>query len=434
MNKKQPTTEKASPPAFEGFPTPTKNFFSMPNDITNIIADITNMAELKVIIYVIRHTWGFHEYGKPKAISVDEFMRGRKRQDGKTRMDTGTGMAPHSVIEGLKRAVEHGYIICEIDSSDMARIKKSYALKMIGTSADAIPGAEFAPPEEFAPGAECDASSADLADRGAESAPRSEKYTNRNTPKKEIESTYPRVEQSDDSDSTIVSPTHALSQLEKPQGEPDVPTHPSNARRPGAANPNRDHLQTEPDEPAHGTQPSQPSQVDSPDADRIAPAAQLSTISATYPQQSAKVEKPARALSEKKPTQIPKPQLTLLGGQVRDWYEVIRATKLRMTPKNVSAFNVLSELDGMDFVSLKEVLDLFDADTWIKNNNIPTGPQELASEDGKWSFDRWLPVVVRNRAKCAAKSSPKSNIDQEMEASRRAMREINAKEKARSTR
>lgn len=178
---------------FDGFPTPTKNFFSMPNAITDIIADITNMAELKVILYVIRHTWGFHEYGKPKAISVDEFMNGRRTRDGKGRMDKGTGLSHHSVIDGLKRAVEHEYLICEVDDSDLARVKKSYSLKM--ASEEATPGEEFAPPEEFAPGEEstpqqcniCTTGVKNLHHSSAESSDRSKKDTLERHSKKDTE-------------------------------------------------------------------------------------------------------------------------------------------------------------------------------------------------------------------------------------------------------
>jgi hypothetical protein len=115
---------------FAGFPPPIKNFFSLPNEMINIVAQITNMAELKVIIYIMRHTWGFHEYGICKAISTDEFMHGRRRADG-SRMDEGTGMSNRSVIDGLRAAIEHGYLICQVEIVDQARIIKSYALKMI---------------------------------------------------------------------------------------------------------------------------------------------------------------------------------------------------------------------------------------------------------------------------------------------------------------
>jgi hypothetical protein len=123
---------------FEGFVQPTKNFFHMPNDWIDICADIDNLSELKVIQYVIRHTWGFQEYGIAKAITVDEFMNGRKRADG-SRMDKGTGLkSDRSVKDGLKAALEHGYLVCVTDASDLGRIRKSYALKMRGGQ-DVIP-------------------------------------------------------------------------------------------------------------------------------------------------------------------------------------------------------------------------------------------------------------------------------------------------------
>lgn len=122
---------------FGGFDRPRKNFFPMPNEWINICAEIDNLAELKVIQYVLRHTWGYQEYdGTLKHITIDEFMHGRKykREDRKgQRMDKGTGMSNHSVIEGLRRAVEHKYLICEEDRSDKARIVKSYALNMKGS-------------------------------------------------------------------------------------------------------------------------------------------------------------------------------------------------------------------------------------------------------------------------------------------------------------
>lgn len=161
---------------FEGFPPPVKNFFSLPNEMINIIAHIKNMAELKVIIYVIRHTWGFHEYGICKTISVDEFMHGRRKGDG-SRMDEGTGLSHHSVIDGLRDAEEHGYLICKIDGSDLARVKKSYMLKMISRGEEVAPPEDTAPPEDVAPGAESAASSATSAPGSEESALRSEKDT-----------------------------------------------------------------------------------------------------------------------------------------------------------------------------------------------------------------------------------------------------------------
>jgi len=114
---------------FEGFTTPKKNYFPMPNNWTDIAADINNLAELKVVEYIMRHTWGYHEYGIKKAITTDEFMHGRKRSDG-TRIDKGTGLSNRSVIDGLRAATKHGYIESDLDDADKARKVKYYVLKM----------------------------------------------------------------------------------------------------------------------------------------------------------------------------------------------------------------------------------------------------------------------------------------------------------------
>jgi hypothetical protein len=116
--------------SFNGFVPPVRNFYAMPNNWTDISSEIDNLAELKVVEYVLRHTWGFHEYGICKVISIDEFMHGRRRVDG-SRMDLGTGLkSDRSVKDAIKLAILHGYLVCQVDNSDRGRTKKSYALKM----------------------------------------------------------------------------------------------------------------------------------------------------------------------------------------------------------------------------------------------------------------------------------------------------------------
>src|SRR6266568_1808627 len=114
---------------FAGFSKPEANFFRLPNEWTDITANVTSLAEMKLVEYVLKHTWGYREYDVVKKITTDEFMYGRKRKSGE-RIDTGTGLSKPSVIAGLKSAVEHGLLEVEIDDSDKARIKKSYKLKM----------------------------------------------------------------------------------------------------------------------------------------------------------------------------------------------------------------------------------------------------------------------------------------------------------------
>jgi hypothetical protein len=437
---------------FDGFPTPTKNFFSMPNAITDIIAKITNMAELKVIIYVIRHSWGFHEYGKPKAISVDEFMNGRRYANG-TRMDNGTGMSNHSVIDGLKKAVEHGYLICEIDSSDLARVKKSYSLKMAGDNT--APGEESSPPETSAPGEESTASSEESSPSYEESSPgseessyRSEKDTSRNTPKKDTREKQEGTGNVDDRELPTPAPYHP--DFSASQEKRDINGHTNNATgdiRISLAHPDSGsgHVGEHPQYAAGaacGTAPAQQQAATIGDinghsqAGHINPAdrartrtplasetqaiveAELSTSRGSSPQASAKLapkqdNTTSQVVARGKRT-IPataqlKPQLTLLGGQVREWYEIIRATRVRLTPNNVKALNVMGDLDGMTFENLKETIETIDDQGLVKSKNIPIGPQELASENGYWSFDKWLPVVMRNRQRAEKKSQKPDN-------------------------
>src|SRR6266513_1057847 len=118
-----------SDPIYAGFSKPEANFFRLPNEWTDITARITSLAELKLVEYVLKHTWGYSEFDMVKKITTDEFMSGRKKKDGE-RIDHGTGLSNKSVIEGLQKAVQHGLLEVETDDADKARIKKFYKLKM----------------------------------------------------------------------------------------------------------------------------------------------------------------------------------------------------------------------------------------------------------------------------------------------------------------
>lgn len=114
---------------FPGFDRPESNFFRMPNSWTDITAEINNIAELKVVEYILRHTWGYQEYGVKKHITIDEFVHGRRRQDG-SRIDKGTGLSERAVYDGLRKAVENGLVEEEVDDTDRGRVKKFYSVRM----------------------------------------------------------------------------------------------------------------------------------------------------------------------------------------------------------------------------------------------------------------------------------------------------------------
>lgn len=116
---------------FPGFWHPDEceeGWSKLPHEFIEIMPNLKE-TEMKIILYILRHTWGFQEFDKLKKITIDEFMEGRKRKDG-TRMDRGTGLSDYGVKDGIARALKHGYIVCEVDDSDKGRIKKRYGLKI----------------------------------------------------------------------------------------------------------------------------------------------------------------------------------------------------------------------------------------------------------------------------------------------------------------
>ena len=87
-------------------------------------------AKHKIVEYVLRHTWGYQEYGGLKRITLHEFENGRRRAD-RSRVDQGIGMRRQAIISGIRQAVEHGFLVEGVDGNDKARVKKYYGLKML---------------------------------------------------------------------------------------------------------------------------------------------------------------------------------------------------------------------------------------------------------------------------------------------------------------
>lgn len=113
---------------FGGFVEPKENWSKLPHQLIAAFPIIETLGEALVILYVLRHTWGFHD--EDKRITTDEFERGRKYKDG-TRMDNGIGLKPPTIRNGIKRAVKHGFIEVEVDAHDKARIRKYYRLRLV---------------------------------------------------------------------------------------------------------------------------------------------------------------------------------------------------------------------------------------------------------------------------------------------------------------
>jgi hypothetical protein len=65
---------------FAGFSTPEANFFRLPNEWTDITARVTSLAEMKLVEYVLKHTWGYSEFDVVKKTPLmNSCMAARKK-------------------------------------------------------------------------------------------------------------------------------------------------------------------------------------------------------------------------------------------------------------------------------------------------------------------------------------------------------------------
>ncbi|HZQ06059.1 MAG TPA: hypothetical protein VFD70_05725 [Anaerolineae bacterium] len=112
---------------FKGFSQANENWFKFPLEFIEAMPLIETLGEALVVLYVIRHTWGYGD--DEKRITEDEFINGRKKRDG-SRIDNGTKLTAPTVRDGIRRALKHRFIFVEVDDRDRGRIKKFYRLNV----------------------------------------------------------------------------------------------------------------------------------------------------------------------------------------------------------------------------------------------------------------------------------------------------------------
>lgn len=111
-------------PQFAGFtPACAGSQYTMPAEWPIISASIDNLSEYKVVEYILRHSWQAGNVWME--ITTEQFMHGFVYDDGEIG-DYGTGLSKPSVIMGLRRAIEHGYIECDVDDTNKTTIRKFY--------------------------------------------------------------------------------------------------------------------------------------------------------------------------------------------------------------------------------------------------------------------------------------------------------------------
>lgn len=97
---------------YPGFDVP--HYTSVPDDFFDFIMPHLTGAELKVLLYVIRRTFGFKR--DADAISIDQLCNGIRRADG-THLDLGTRLAKTTALDAVKSLAGKGLLIGERQAS-----------------------------------------------------------------------------------------------------------------------------------------------------------------------------------------------------------------------------------------------------------------------------------------------------------------------------
>src|SRR5215218_8371753 len=90
---------------FTGFASP--NYTQVPDELFDVLLPQLADNELRVLLYIIRRTFGFKR--ERDAIALSQMVSGIVTSDGR-RLDSGTGLAKATVARGLKGLREKGII------------------------------------------------------------------------------------------------------------------------------------------------------------------------------------------------------------------------------------------------------------------------------------------------------------------------------------
>lgn len=97
---------------FEGFSSPS--YTQVPDELFDSLMPTLADAELRVLLYVIRRTFGFKR--DADAISLSQMVSGITTRDGRV-LDHGTGLSKATVARGLKGLRDKGIVIAQRNSS-----------------------------------------------------------------------------------------------------------------------------------------------------------------------------------------------------------------------------------------------------------------------------------------------------------------------------
>src|SRR3954467_2721324 len=119
-------TDTTEPYEFSGFLNP--NTTPVPDVVFDELLQRLDNAELRVLLYIIRRTYGFKKSSDD--ISSGQMVAGIKRKDGTVR-DGGTGMAKSSVTRALSGLLAKKILIARRNRShERGNEPTTYALRV----------------------------------------------------------------------------------------------------------------------------------------------------------------------------------------------------------------------------------------------------------------------------------------------------------------
>ena len=122
--------ETAGSKPFNGFRGP--NYTQVPDQLFDELLPVLSGSELKVLLYIIRRTFGFKR--DTDAISLSQMLGGIVKRDG-TRLDHGAGVTKKPLLKALRSLEERGIIFVERrTTAEHGHRPSIYRLKIIDQS------------------------------------------------------------------------------------------------------------------------------------------------------------------------------------------------------------------------------------------------------------------------------------------------------------
>ena len=119
--------QQQSVSAFQGFQSP--NFTPVPDELFDELLTQVSGAELKVLLYIMRRTFGFKKSSDD--ISLNQICRGIIKKDGEV-LDKGTGLSQSTVQLAVKGLIEKNIILeTKRMSAERGNEATTYSLNLI---------------------------------------------------------------------------------------------------------------------------------------------------------------------------------------------------------------------------------------------------------------------------------------------------------------